>query len=234
MLLPAAGTDAAGIPNPWFQWSYLTGHTEAILTATRQHLTLTAVAVLAGLVLSLPLAVLARRYRWSAAPILTTTGVLYTIPALAAIVALVPFLGTRTALTVEIPLTAYTLLILVRNILVGLDGVPPEVREAARGMGFGAARLLWRVELPLALPAIIAGLRIATVSTIELATIGAYIGQGGYGTFIFEGFQNNFYRAEITTGVLLAVALAVTADLGLRAIQRLLSPWQRGRAGGAR
>lgn len=225
MPLLAAGD---GAPNPWFQWSFVTSHRDLIVTATRQHVTLTVTAVLIGLLISVPLALLARRARWTSTPILGFTGALYTIPALAFIVAMQAFFGLG-RLTVLIPLVCYTLLILVRNMVAGLDGVPIDVREAARGMGFGPTRLLLRVELPLALPAIVAGLRIATVSTIELAVIGAYIGEVNYGRFIFDGLQNNFYRAEVTTGVALTVLLAVIADVSLLGVQKLVSPWERRR-----
>lgn len=222
-LLPLA---AGGVSNPWFDWSYVTDHADDILTATRQHVTLTVVSVVIGFAVSLPLALLARRHPLLRSTVLGSAGVLYSVPALAFIVALVPAFGLD-ATTVVIPLTAYTLVILVRNIVTGLDEVPPEVIEAARGMGLGRRRLLWQVELPLAVPAIVAGLRIATVSTIELVVIGAYVGQGGYGRFILEGFQNNFYRAEITTGVLLTVLLAVVADGLLLLLQRVVAPWRR-------
>ena len=120
-------------------------------------------------------------------------------------------------------------MILVRNVLAGLQAVPADVREAARGMGFSPARLLVRVELPLALPAILAGLRIATVSTIELAVIGAIVGQGGFGAFIVDGFQRNLFRAEIMVGVLGSIGLAVVADLLLLGLTRLVTPWTRSR-----
>ena len=223
-ILSAVSLD--GVPNPWFDWSYVSNHVGDILSATREHVTLTLVSVALGFVIAVPLAVLARRARPLRAVVLGTAGVLYSVPALAFIVALVPPFGLS-ATTVVIPLTAYTLVILVRNVLAGLDDVPPAAVEAARGMGFGPTRLLLQVELPLAVPAIVAGLRIATVSTIELVVIGAYVGQGGYGRFIFEGFENNFYRAEITTGVLLTVLLAVLADVLLLGMQRLSAPWRR-------
>lgn len=227
--MPLLAAAAGGVPNPWFSWSFVADNTDHILTAARQHVILTVVPVVLGLALSVPLALLARRFDRLRTPVLGVAGVLYAIPAIAVVVALVPALGLS-RWTVIIPLVAYTLVILVRNILTGLDGVPADTVESARGMGFGPVRLFLQVQLPLALPAIVAGLRIATVSTIELAVIGAYVGQGGFGTFIFEGFENNFYRAEIVVGVLLTVALALLADLLLLGLQRLVSPWQRRRA----
>jgi len=151
--------------------------------------------------------------------------VLYTIPSIALFVFLIPWTGlSRT--TALVPLVAYTLLILIRNIVAGLDGVPPEVREAAQGMGYRRLRQLFSVELPLALPAIVAGIRIATVTTIGLITVTALIGQGGLGQFMIDGFQRDF-RTPLTVGIVLSVALAVLADLLLVSAQRLVSPWAR-------
>ncbi len=214
--------------DPWFSWQYVQQNSEAILAATRQHVALTAWAVLIGLLIAMPLAVVARRYPRSQLPILGVTGAIYTIPSLALFAALVPFTGLQ-PLTVEIGLVGYTLLILVRNVLTGLEEVPDEVREAARGMGYGSTRMLLQVELPLALPAIIAGLRVATVSTIALVTVGALVGYGGLGGLILEGL-NSLYRAEIVTAGVLCIALALLADGLLLGVQRLLTPWERRRA----
>ena len=211
--------------NPWFSWDYVTSHDDILRHATYQHIQLTLVSVAAAFALAVPLALIARRWRRSEGPILAVSGALYSIPSLALFVALAPTLGLRPR-TAEVGLAMYALLILVRNILAGLDGVPEEVREAARGMGYAGPRMLLQVELPLALPAIVAGLRVATVSTIGLATIGAYVGSGGLGQLIFEGF-NNLYRAEIMTASLLCVLLAVSADLVFVGAQRLLTPWAR-------
>jgi osmoprotectant transport system permease protein len=132
--------------------------------------------------------------------------------------------------TVLIGLVMYALLILVRNILTGLEGVPPDVREAAQGMGYGRARMLWSVELPVAMPAIMAGVRVATVSTVALVTVGVIVGYGGLGGLILRGFQNNFYRAEIVTASVLTVVLGLTFDLLLAGATRVLTPWARSRA----
>jgi osmoprotectant transport system permease protein len=215
------------VDTPWFDWGYVTSHSERFLAATREHVTLTVIAVTLGLLLALPAAVLVRSHtRWRGVAI-GTAGVLYTIPSLAAFAALRAVFGLSTT-TVIIPLTSYTLLILMRNVLAGLDGVPPDVVEAARGLGYGALRLLVRVELPLALPSIMAGIRIATVSTIALVTVGALVGKGGLGALILEGL-NSLYRTEIGTTTLLVVALAVVADAVLLGLQWLLTPWQRSR-----
>lgn len=211
--------------NPWFSWSYVTDHVDDILAATRAHVTLTLLAVGIGFAVALPLAVLARQHRLLRVGVLGLADVAYSIPSLAAVVAFLPAFGLQ-IWTVVFPLAGYNLVILVRNILTGLDAVPAETMEAARGMGYGASRLFWRVQLPLALPAVMAGLRIATVSTIELVVIGGYIGQNGYGKYIFQGLHDN-YRAEITTYVALTVLLALVADALLVGMQRLATPWSR-------
>jgi osmoprotectant transport system permease protein len=221
--LPLAVDEA---PNPWLSWTYLHDNSDAILAATRQHVTLTAISVGLGLLLALPLALLARRSGRLETLVVGAAGVIYTIPSLALFAVLAPLTGL-TEKTVVIGLTAYTLLVLVRNVLAGLQGVPEEVVEAARGMGLGPTRLLLRVQLPLALPAILAGVRVATVSTVALVTVGAVVSNGGLGQLIFEGFNNNFYRAEILTATLLCVLLAAVADALLLALEWALTPWTR-------
>ncbi len=217
MLVVAAASD------PWVRWDWVTSHGDDIYAATRQHVELTAIAVGIGLLLSFPLALVARRWRWLQSPILSVTGILYTIPSLALFAMLVPWTGlSRT--TSEIGLVSYTLLILVRNILVGLDGVPPDVRESAVGMGFSPGRQLLRIELPLAVPVILAGVRIATVTTIGLVTVTALIGQGGLGQLILDGLIRDF-RTPLVVGSVLSVVLAVFADALLAGVQRLLTPW---------
>ncbi len=215
--------------NPWLSWSYVRDNSDTILSHLREHVTLTVLAVVIALAIAVPLALLARRVPWLAGPILGISGVLYTVPSFALFALMAPFTGFTRARTVLIGLVLYALLVLVRNTLVGLDGVPDEVREAARGMGYGPARMLWLIELPVALPAIMAGIRIATVSTIALVTVGVIIGHGGLGQLLFEGFNNNFFHAEIATGAVLCVALALVADGLLYGLTRVLSPWARGR-----
>ncbi|MCA1823733.1 MAG: ABC transporter permease [Frankia sp.] len=218
---------AASGSNPWFRWSYVVDNRHVLLAATRQHITITLVVVAAGLVLSVPLAVLATRSRRIEALVLGTTGVIYTIPSLALFGLLFPLpgFGLRQR-TVVVGLTAYSLVILVRNIVAGLHGVPDDVREAARGMGYGPLRELATVTMPLALPAIVAGLRVATVSTVALVTVGALLGYGGLGSLIYEGL-NTFYRAQILTASLLCILIGVAADLGFVLLQRQLTPWLR-------
>jgi osmoprotectant transport system permease protein len=210
---------------PWVRWDWVSNHTDDILKALREHIVLTAIAVGVGLLIALPLALVARRWRWFQAPVLSVTGILYTIPSVALLALLVPWTGlTRT--TAEIALVSYTLLILIRNTVAGLDGVPGDVREAAEGMGYGRVRQLSRVEFPLALPVIIAGIRIAVVTTIGLVTVTALIGQGGLGQLILDGLYRDF-RTEVVVGSVLCVALATVADLTLVGVQRFAMPWTR-------
>jgi osmoprotectant transport system permease protein len=204
-------------------------HLGDIGRALREHLLLTSIAVGLGLLIALPLAVAVHRWRRLTTPVFAVTGIVYTIPSLALFALFVPVTGlSRT--TAEIALVGYTLLILVRNTVTGLAGVSPEVREAAQGMGFGPVRQLLRVEMPLAVPAIIAGVRIAAVTTIGLVTVTALIGQGGLGQFILDGLNRQF-KTPLVVGAVLSVVLAVTADLLLLLLQRLATPWSR-RAGG--
>jgi osmoprotectant transport system permease protein len=216
---------ADDIGSKWIYWPWVEDHTSEIRAALGEHIELTVLAVLFGLLIALPLALLSVRYRRLYGPLIAITGVLYTIPSLALFAMLLPLTGlSRT--TALIPLTAYTLLILVRNTVTGLDGVPPDVKEAAVGMGYSRTRQLLRVELPLALPAIIAGIRIATVTTIGLVAITALIGQGGLGSLMYDGLQREF-RTPLTVGIVLSLALAVVADLLLVLAQRLATPWAR-------
>lgn len=215
-----------GAPNPWLSWRYVQDNWGDISTALSQHAGLTVQAVLVALLVALPLGVAAHRWDRLAGPVLGISGVLYTVPALALFALVRPFVGTaRTAVLVG--LVAYALLLLVRNVLVGLQGVDKGAVDAARGLGLGRLRLLTQVELPLATPAIIAGLRLATVSTVALVTIGVVVGYGGLGRLMYRGF-NSQYRAEILTATLLTLVLAVVADLLLLALGRALTPWTRG------
>jgi osmoprotectant transport system permease protein len=209
------------------RWSWVSYHLDDIGGYLLQHVQLTVLAVLFGLLLAFPLALAAIRWPRLYGPILGLTGVLFTIPSLALFILLIPFTGlsTRTAL---IGLTIYTLLILVRNMVEGLRGVDRDVREAAEAMGYTPARQLFRVELPLALPVIMAGVRIATVTTIGLVTVTALIGQGGLGRLFIDGFTLNF-TTPIVVGIVLSALLAFAADLALVGLQRQLTPWARSR-----
>ena len=209
----------------FFRWDWVADHLEEIRIYFIEHLTLTVLAVGVGLMISFPLALLAFRHRRFYAPIASITGILYTIPSLALFSLLIPITHVS-VLTAEIGLVSYTLLILIRNIVTGLEGVSSDVKEAATGMGFTPRQLLWKVELPLALPAIAAGIRIATVTTIGLVTVTALIGYGGLGQFILLGLNRTFNTAIILGGVL-SVVFAVAADFILLRAERLLTPWSR-------
>ena len=197
-----------------------------------EHLYLTGLAVGIGLLLSFGLALLVRRLPITYGPVLGVTGTLYSIPSLALFAMLAPITGIGTVLTAEIALVGYTLLILVRNLVEGLRGVPADAIEAASGMGYTPTQRLLRVELPLAVPVIMAGVRIATVTTIGLVTVTALIGLGGLGYLIVTiGINRGSFGATATlTGIVLAVGIAVIADLLLQALQRWLTPWARRRA----
>lgn len=213
------------VRNDWICGEYLSSRAEIIGDALVEHIWITVVSVLIGLVVAFPLALLARRYRRLEWLVVGTTTALYTVPSLALFALLLPMTGL-TATTVVIGLVLYSLTILVRNILEGLRGVPAEVVEAARGMGYGAARLLVTVELPLALPSVMAGLRVATVSTVALTTVGAIVSAGGLGELLLEAVDTQF-RPQVLTASVLCVLLAVTFDLLLVGVQRVLTPWTR-------
>ena len=224
----ASGVLAAGAPNPWFGTQYLSDYYEDILAALREHVVITIASVAFGLLLSIPLALVAQRTRVAEALILGAAGVIYAIPAISLLLILYSWLGLGLSnATVIVALTLCNLLILVRNVLTGLQGVPEEAKEAATGMGFGTLRRILKVDLPLALPSITAGVRIATVNTVALVTIGFAVGHGGLGGIITTGFKDNLYRQQVLTGVVLVVLLAVVLDLILLLVQRLLTPWTR-------
>jgi osmoprotectant transport system permease protein len=208
----------------FWDWEWVFDHLGLIGDRALQHVTLTAIAVGVGLVISFPLAVLAYRHPRLYPPTAWITGILYTIPSLALFSLLLPFTGLS-ILTAEIGLVSYTLLILIRNTVTGLAGVPEDVKEAAHGMGYTRRQLLWRVEVPLALPALVAGLRIASVTTIGLVTVTALIGKGGLGALMLGAFRNLYPEIMIVVGLGLSVTLALTFDVLLLAAQRGLTPW---------
>lgn len=218
-----------GATDPWIRWDWIADHSDDITQAVREHVYLTAVSMLIGLVISFAIALVARRWRWLQTPLLGLSGALYTIPSLALFAFLLPITGLSRS-TALIGLTSYTLLILIRNIIAGLDGVPDDVLEAATGMGYGPIRRLVVIELPLALPTIMAGIRIATVTTIGLVTVAALIGQGALGALIKEGIERPF-RTPLVVGSVLSIALAIVADLALTLLLRVLTPWSRARGG---
>ena len=211
--------------DPWINWDWLSTHIPYVLAAVQEHVTLTLIAVAGGLAIALPLGVLAHRWAFLRAPTLVTSGAFYTIPSLALFALLVPYTGLS-GTTAEIPLIGYNVMILVRNVLVGLDSVPRDVVDAADGMGYRPFARLIRVELPLALPAIFAGLRVATVSTIGIVTITAVIGLGGLGQLILRGLIESFHTPLVVATVL-CIVLALFADLAIAGVQQLAVPWAR-------
>jgi len=216
-----------------FRWDWVGNNLDDIWDRTLEHIVLTLVAVGAGLAISVVLSLIALRWRPSYQPITWITGILYTIPSLALFAFLVPITGL-TITTAEIGLISYTLLILIRNIVTGIDEVPSDVLESAVGMGYTRRRRFIEIELPLALPVIVTGIRLATVTVIGLVTVTSLIGLGGLGFFILRGLQNfssPIGTTQIIIGTLLSIVLAVVADLSLAGVERLLTPWRRRRIG---
>ena len=210
---------------PLIRWDWIAGHLDELVFRLGQHVELTGIAVGVGLLIAFGLSLVILRTPRLEGPITWVTGTLYTIPSLALFALLVPITGLS-VLTAEIGLVSYTLLILIRNIVRGVRGVPADVREAAVGMGYAPGEVLWRIELPLALAVIIAGVRLATISTIGLVTVTSLIGQGGFGFLILIGIQR-FFTTELIAGAVLSVALAIVADALLVLLQRRLTPWAR-------
>lgn len=213
---------------PFIRFDWILDNLDEIGQRLGEHVLMVVAAVVIGFVVSFALALLARRFPWTYGPILLVTGTLYAVPALALFVLLIPITGL-TLMTGVVALALYTLLILVRNIVTALEGVPPDVVEAANGMGYGGAQRFWRVELPIALPVVVAGLRIATVTTVGLVAITTFIGLGGLGYLIINSGTRRFFPTSIYVGVVLCVLLAVLADLALLWLQRRLTPWARAR-----
>ena len=206
-------------------WAWLGRNLDDLALRTVDHVLMTVLALVIGSVISFGLAIAIRRRRALHGPILAVSGILYAIPSLALFAILIPFTGPQSLLAAEIALVSYTILILVRNFLAGFEGVPPEVIEAATGMGFTSSQRLWRVELPIALPVIVAGMRIATVTVIGLVTVTALIGLGGLGYVIIELGYRRFNLTATLAGTIGAILLAVLADRGFVLLQRVLTPW---------
>ena len=218
---------------PFIRWDWIVDNLDQIARRLGEHVLLTVVAVVIGFLISFGLALLIRRYRRLETPIVGVGGILYSIPSLALFAMLVPITGIQNPLTAEIALVSYTILILLRNILAGFDGVPRDVLEAADGMGFTRTQRLWRVELPIALPVMVAGLRVATVTIVGLVTVTALIGLGGMGYFIVDVGYRRFFLTATVVGSVGAVLLAIFADRGFVLLQRALTPWAaRRRAAG--
>jgi osmoprotectant transport system permease protein len=208
-------------------WDWIDRHTDDIVELTQQHAEIVATSVTIAIVIALPLAILVRRGGIPYVLAAQGSTILYTIPSLALFAFLVPITGLS-LLTAEIGLVSYTLLILVRNIVAGLDSVPPDVRETADGMGYSWGQRLWRVELPIALPLIVAGLRIATITTIGLVMVTALIGEGGLGQVMLRGFNFRNWTA-VYAGAAITLALGIVVDLVLVWVGRLATPWAAAR-----
>jgi len=215
--------------NPIIRWEWVVEEWDQIWEALVQHIELTLLSVALGSVVAAVLAAIALRFRITAAPITGFTAFLYTIPSVALFGLLVPYFGLSPIAAV-LPLAAYTLLILVTNTIAGFDSVPQSVRESADGMGLTPTQRIFKVELPLALPYIIAGLRIAVVSTVGLVTVASIIGQGGLGRLILNGLQRTFWTL-MTVGASLSILLALILDWLIYVLGRMATPWSR-RTGG--
>jgi osmoprotectant transport system permease protein len=227
-VIPDFGTGSeCETENHLFCWGWVQDHWgDTLQPALIDHLKLAVIAVAIGFVLAFAAALLANRHRRLDQPFGLLSDFLYTIPSLALFQLLVPITGL-TVTTVEVALVSYTLLILYRNILEGLRGVPADVKEAARGMGLTPLQTLLRIDLPLATPSIVAGLRIATVSTISIATVAAFVIPEGLGYPIFKGIQQDVFQTEIIAAGALTILFALTADALLVGAQRALTPWRR-------
>lgn len=217
-----------GSREPLLDIGWVARHVSDIGAALLEHAQLTLIAVVVGTAISVPAGIFAYRNRRAYPPINWLTGAFYTIPSLALFAFLAPYTGLST-LTAEIGLVGYTLSILIRNVVAGLDAVPAESREAALGMGFSPQQLLWKVELPLALPVILVGVRLASVATIGLVTVTALIGKGGLGQLILTGLDR-FFSTPIVVGAVLSAGFAIAADRALAVAERSLAPW-KGRIG---
>jgi len=213
--------------NPIIRWEYLVDEWDQVSEALLQHLELTVISVVGGIVVAALLTAIALRARWTAAPITALSGFLYTIPSVALFGVLAPYTGLS-IVTAVIPLVAYTLLVLVTNMLAGFRAVPAGVRDAADGMGLSPGRRLLTVDLPIALPSIVTGIRIATVSTVGLVTVAAVVGQGGLGRLILDGLRRAFWT-PMTVGAALSILLALVLDLVVLLLGRLAMPWLRRR-----
>ena len=209
------------------EWSWIPPHLPMLGSLTLDHLKIAGCALLIGVAIAIPLGVVAQRRRLTRTVALGISSVLFTVPSLALFVLLLPITGL-TETTAIVGLAAYTLVILVRNTMEGLDSVPDEVREAALAMGLGRLRALLTVELPLALPVIMAGVRVAAVTIISLVSVAEYIGYGGLGQLFTAGFQRDF-TTPVIAGVLLTVVLALVSDALLVGLQRICTPWRSGK-----
>lgn len=214
------------IASSFIDWSWISTNASMIEDAVAQHAELSGIAVGCGLAISLPIAMIAWRYQWSRSAILGFAGLLYTIPSLALFVLIQPLTGYFSLLTAEVALVGYTLLILIRNLVTGLDGATAEVHEAALAMGYTPTGAMVHVYFPLALPALFAGLRVATVTVVGLVTITAFIGWGGLGQLIITGFNEYFYT-PIVVGLVLSIILAAVGDALVVVLEHSVIHWRR-------
>jgi osmoprotectant transport system permease protein len=220
------GAEPSCVERNGFCPDWIADNWERYKTPFIEHLELTLISVAIGFVIAFTLALIAHRRRWLIPPVTQITGILYTLPSVAFFFLLLPLTG-RGKTTAIIALVAYTLLIIFRNVITGLEGVPAEARDAGKGMGLTPRQLLWRVELPLALPEIMAGLRIAVTTTVGLASLVFLAGAGGLGAAIFADTQ---FRSNVVVAGGLCVLLAIVLDLLVLVIQKVLTPWTRAAA----
>ncbi len=213
---------------PIVQWSWVSSERSMIVSLLLQHIELTVIAVAIGLAIAVPLGIFAWKMPVARPPLIGVTGLIYVIPSVALLSLFAPLTGFFSITTAEVALVGYTLLILLRNTIAGLESVPADAQDAAQGMGYTPLQELMKVQLPLALPAILAGVRVATVTTIGLVTVTAFIGQGGLGQLIIQGFSEDF-NTPIFVGLVLSVLLAGVADALIVGIQRISLPWVRRR-----
>lgn len=217
------------IAEPLVRWNWVGSHLGNLASLTGTHLYLALVPVLYGLIISVPLGIACARWRWLYPPALTIANIVYSLPSLALFLLIIPYTGLFSDNTLIIPLTLFTLAVLLPNVVDGLRQVPAPVRQAATAMGFRPTKRLLLVELPLAVPVVIAGVRVATVSSISLVSVGQLIGNGGLGELFTDGQQRSF-TTEIVVGIVLTVLLALVADAVLVGAKWLLTPWARRRS----
>ncbi|MGC8626367.1 MAG: ABC transporter permease [Acidimicrobiales bacterium] len=223
----------AASAGPLVQWGWISSQEGLVLSLLLQHVELTAIAVAVGLLISLPLGVLAWRLRALRATLFGFAGVLYVVPSIALLSLVAPLTGYFSVTTAEVALVSYTLLILMRNTVAGLESVPQDVSESALAMGYSPLQVFWRVQFPLALPSVLAGARIATVTVVGLVNVTALLGQGGLGQLVVQGFTEDF-NTPVVVGLVLSVLLAGVADGLLVLVERASTPWSRMASRGAR
>ncbi|MFB9834293.1 ABC transporter permease [Actinoallomurus acaciae] len=217
---------------PLIRWNWIGDHTDLLTDLTLHHIKLALLPILFGLVIAVPLGVVCMRWRWLYPPTLGVANILYGVPSIALFMILLPYFGVgsggKADFTIIVPLTLFSLSVLVPNVVDGLRSVPEPVRQAATAMGFGTLRRLVQVELPIAVPVVIAGARVATVASISLVSVGVLVGNGGLGQEFIDGYSRDFTTPIIVSSVLI-LALALISDGVLVAAQRLLTPWARTR-----